>query len=158
MREDAEDADALEQLAHKMIPVAWQAMYAPAAVARQSLATLLTTQGPATSKFQIDAKAPGGETLAQKIDAKDFSGMVDAVALCCLRIEEDFPGGPRLPPFEAKWGRPIRGGCLTESVNLVVDREKRLSQLALNERNKEESGEDINPPRRSAKECYQSFS
>jgi hypothetical protein len=47
------------------------------------LASLLATQGPKTSKFEIDAKAPGAEILAQKIAAKQFSGMVVSLGWIC---------------------------------------------------------------------------
>jgi hypothetical protein len=67
---------------------------------------------------------------------------------CCvaLKSRKTFRAGRGCPCLKRSGEASIRGGCLTESVDLVVDREKRLSQLALNERNEEEGGEDINPP------------
>jgi hypothetical protein len=76
-----------------VIPIAWSPVYA--IEARQSLASILSTQGPATSRFQIDANAPGAKILAQRIDPKQFGGMLDAVSLCCLMIEQHFPRGRR---------------------------------------------------------------
>ena len=95
LHEDTEDGKALWRIAHDVIPIGWNPVYAPILEARQSLASVLATQGPATSRFQIDAHAPGAEILAQKIDSKQFTGMLDAVALCCLQIESHFPAGGR---------------------------------------------------------------
>jgi hypothetical protein len=80
-----------------LFPQPGLSIYAPIGVARQALASLLVVQGPATSRFEIDKKAPGAEFLAQKLDAKQFTGVVDAVALCCFQIESHFPaGGPNI--------------------------------------------------------------
>jgi hypothetical protein len=57
----------------------------------QSLESVISTQGPATSKFQIDKNGAGAEFLAQVIDNRITGGVYDAVALCCLEIEDDFP-------------------------------------------------------------------
>jgi hypothetical protein len=55
LHEDSEDGNTLWQIAHDVIPIAWSPVYAPLIEARQSLASILSTQGPATSRFQIDA-------------------------------------------------------------------------------------------------------
>lgn len=95
LHEDSEDGKSLWHIAYGVIPIGWSPVWLPIASARQALASMLSTQGPKTSKFQIDERAPGGEILAQRIDSKQFGGMVDAVALCCLQIEQHFPEGAR---------------------------------------------------------------
>jgi len=97
--EDSEEAAALSEMAENAIPCGWTRIYKPMEVARQALESLVPTQGPATSKFQIDTKAPGAELLAQAIDSKTIGGIYDALALCCAQIEDDFPGGPAGEPI-----------------------------------------------------------
>ena len=95
--EDSEEAAALSEMAENAIPVGWGRVYKPTEAGRQALESLIATQGPATSKFQIDNKAPGRDLLAQAIDNKTLGGVYDALALCCGQIEDDFPGRPTEP-------------------------------------------------------------
>lgn len=76
LHECSEDGNTLWQIAHDVIPIAWSRVYAPLIEARQSLASILSTQKAATSRFQIAANA-------------------DAVSLCCLTIEAHCPRGRR---------------------------------------------------------------
>jgi hypothetical protein len=91
--EDGEGWIEMAELAKRITGIDFQGIYQPIVAARQALASLLATQGPTTSKFQIDRSGPGAELLAQRIDARASGGVTDATALCCLRIEEDYPGG-----------------------------------------------------------------
>jgi hypothetical protein len=92
--EDHERATELAVMAEDLIAIGWGRCYKTLEAARQSLESFVSTQGPATSKFQIDKNAPGAEFLAQAIDNRVTGGVYDAVALCCLQIEEDFePAG-----------------------------------------------------------------
>ena len=81
--------------ARRITGVSFGGTYRPIATARQALASMVLTQGPTTSRFQIDKAAPGAETLAQRIDLKANGGLFDAVAICCERIEDEFPGGTK---------------------------------------------------------------
>jgi hypothetical protein len=91
--EDGEGWIELAELAKRITGIDFQGIYQPIIAARQAAASLLTVQGPVTSKFQVDQNAPGAELLAQRIDGRVTGGMTDAVGLCCLRIEHDYPGG-----------------------------------------------------------------
>jgi hypothetical protein len=90
---DDETATALAVVAEDMLPIGWQRIYRTLEAARQSLESIVSTQGPATSKFQIDRAAPSAELLAQVIDNRITGGIYDAVALCTLQIQDDFPAG-----------------------------------------------------------------
>lgn len=89
--DDSETATELADLAEDIISIGWQRSYKTLDAARQALESVISIQGPATSKFQIDKDGPGAEFLAQLIDNRVTGGAYDATALCCLQIEEDFP-------------------------------------------------------------------
>jgi hypothetical protein len=76
------------------IPIGWSRIYKPIAAAHQALESLLTHVGPVSGKLQINEDGPGARELAQLINNKSTGGMYDALALCALQIEDDFPGGP----------------------------------------------------------------
>jgi hypothetical protein len=92
---DDETSTDLALMAEDIIPIGWTRIFKTLETARQSLESAVSTQGPASSKFQIDKDGPGAEFLAAQIDNRTTGGVYDAVALCCLQIEEDFPVGAR---------------------------------------------------------------
>ena len=87
--EDSEQATELAYMAEEILPVGWTRSYKSMETSRQSLESAIATQGPATSKFQIDTLAPGAEFLAQAIDNRITGGVYDAVALCVFQAKED---------------------------------------------------------------------
>ena len=87
--EDSEQATELADMAEELLPVGWTRLYKSIDTARQSLESAISTQGPATSKFQIDNLAPGAEFLAQAIDNRITGGVYDAVSLCVYQAKED---------------------------------------------------------------------
>ena len=87
--EDSEQATELADMAEELLPVGWARLYRSMETARQSLESAIATQGPHSSKFQIDALAPGAENLAQAIDNRITGGVYDAVAICVARAKED---------------------------------------------------------------------
>lgn len=106
-----DDSEAWIEIAERgkrITGIDFQGIYQPMSACRQALATLIVTQGPSTSRFQIDRDAPGAELLAQRIEAKQFSGVLDGVSVCALAIENDFPGGvaPNYKPPVVELRRP----------------------------------------------------
>ena len=87
--EDSEKATELGYMAEEILPVGWTRSYKSMETSRQSLESAIATQGPATSKFQIDTLAPGAEFLAQAIDNRITGGVYDAVGLCVFQAKED---------------------------------------------------------------------